>query len=261
MRVVVEMVGNAFRTVRRILIGLVVLVWVLWTATTVSLGVVSTVISSAFEAVTGIPTVSTQLSTKKAEAAALRGELAAAKKVASVAEGTAVGRGLALAQEKAASKALRAEAKAKALLASKWEGRSIGLALSLEREKLAGTSDAAALKLVGQVKKRTARVAAVSLGSTIGQSIPWIGAGVVVAATIYEIDVACETMRDMNALEQALDPSALVDPEVERVCGMKVPSKDEVSATVKASPGAAWNAAENGLQGVLNVLSSTPKVD
>ena len=274
MSVVGQMIGNAYKTSRNIVLVILLVISLLWNATTLSLGVLSTVISAAYEAVTGVKTVGAQLVSKKAEVAAVRGELSAAKLAASRAEGTAIGRGLTLAREKAANTELRSEAKAAAQLASRLEGRAIGTALVLERERVAKaalqtelaslrtgrkvivdgvemTAEQAVLQATKRVRTRTAKLAVTDLSATFGQAIPWIGVSVVVAATAYDLKSACDTMRDMRGIEVAFNPSSLDDADVERVCGLRVPSEEEIWEGIKASPGMAWDAAKS-------VLASLP---
>ena len=67
-------------------------------------------------------------------------------------------------------------------------------------------------------------------------------------------------MRDMHALEVAFNPDLANDPSVDEVCGLKVPTKEEVWETVKASPGKAWDAAVQAL-GDLPDLPAVPSID
>lgn len=281
MGLAVEMIGNAYKTSRKIVLVILLVISLLWNATTVSFGVVSTVISAAFEAVTGVKTVGTMLLSKKEEITGLGLQLAEAKVATSKAEGTAIGRGLALAQERQITAALRSEVRMTSLLASKWEGKAVGTALALEREKLAKsalqaklaaslpvrtilvdgvemTAEAAAIKITGRVKTRTASLATTNLGATFGQAIPWIGVGVVVAATAYELKSACNTMKDMHALEMALNPLAVDDPEVAKVCGIRVPTKEEVWKAIKESPGEALQRAVNAFAALPDVMPAMP---
>lgn len=281
MSVVVDMISNAYKTSRNIILVILLVFSLLWNATTLSLGVISTVISAAYEAVTGVKTIGAQLSSKTVEVISVRGELAAAKKAASRAEGTAIGRGLTLANEKAANAALRSEAKAAAQLASRLEGKAIGTALALEKEKLAKmvlqtelttlragkkiivegieiTAEQAVLQASKRVRIRTAKLAGTNLSAAFGQAIPWIGVYVVVAATTYELKSACETMQDMRGIEVAFNPSSLGDADVEHICGLRVPSEEEIWESIKASPDLAWAAAESAL-GSLPPMPAMPK--
>jgi hypothetical protein len=122
------------------------------------------------------------------------------------------------------------------------------------------TVSEAVAKVSNRVKARTAKVASADIGATFGQSIPWIGVAVVVAATGYDLKTSCDTMKDMHALEVAFDPDLANDPSVDEVCGLKVPTKEEIWDTVKASPGKAWDAAVQAL-GDLPGLPPAPSID
>ncbi len=68
---------------------------------------------------------------------------------------------------------------------------------------------------------------------------------------------AAETEEDMHALEVAFNPDAANDPTVTEVCGLRVPTKEEIWAAIKASPGAARDTAA----AVLDGLPEMPSVD
>lgn len=118
----------------------------------------------------------------------------------------------------------------------------------------------AVARATNRVKGRTAKVASADMAATFGQSIPWIGIGVVVAATTYDLKTACDTMGDMHALEVAFNPEAASDPAVKEVCGFKVPSKEEIWEKVKASPGKAWDMAKDAMPD-LPEMPSMPDID
>jgi len=96
---------------------------------------------------------------------------------------------------------------------------------------------------IDRVQKRTAKVAVSNVGSMAGEGIPLWGIAVIVGATSYEVYSSCETMKDLQELSSALSPGESDDAEVQRVCGLRVPTKEEIWASVKSSPGKAWAAA------------------
>jgi hypothetical protein len=108
-----------------------------------------------------------------------------------------------------------------------------------------------------RVTKRTTAGATRNVAATFGEAIPVIGVGVVVAATAWELKDACDTMKDLHELEVALDPTKASDASVQEVCGMKVPSKEEIWEKVKASPGEAWANAKAAMPD----LPEMPSVD
>jgi hypothetical protein len=95
-----------------------------------------------------------------------------------------------------------------------------------------------------RVSARTAKGAARNVGSIAGEAIPVAGIAVVVGVTAWELKDACDTMKDLRALELATDPKASEDPSVAEVCGLEVPTKEQAWEVVKASPRQAWERAK-----------------
>jgi hypothetical protein len=93
------------------------------------------------------------------------------------------------------------------------------------------------------VQSRTKRVAAANVASAAGESIPFWGIAIIAGATTYELKGACDTMSDIYDLQIAIDPSQVSDEDKKYVCGLKVPTKEELWGVVKASPGVAWKSA------------------
>ncbi|WP_156127730.1 hypothetical protein [Pseudooceanicola atlanticus] len=126
--------------------------------------------------------------------------------------------------------------------------------------KRASTSRAETRALKGKVgdlsrrmASRTAKVTGANIASMGAESLPFIGVAVVVAATTYEVKSACDTMHDLSELELAVDPMAEIDPDT--VCGISVPSRDEVLVLVKSSPGMAWDKAKEVYSGLPSMPS------
>lgn len=99
-----------------------------------------------------------------------------------------------------------------------------------------------------RISKRTARIAATNLTAMAGESVPFWGIAVVVAATTVELSSACETMKDMEELRIALNPEAAPDSSASEVCGMQIPSRDDLSASVINAPGKVWEKAKRDLE-------------
>lgn len=113
-----------------------------------------------------------------------------------------------------------------------------------------------------KVSKRVAKISASSFSSMGGQALPVIGTAVIVAATTYEIKNLCETIKDMNALKFAFNPDLQPGPEETTVCSLLVPSKEELWASAKASPGAAWESAKKFTPSIEDVQNyEFPDVD
>lgn len=286
MTVLGTMVGNGWRTTRNIAFVLVLLVSLAMNVASFTVNTVSTAISMLFEAVTGVDTVvstarkATQSAIKleaglaektvaleteraakvaaQAEKATLQTELRAATKEVSVLRGTAAGHKVALESMQTEKLALEAERTA-------LRSKVASLAVFQSGVKDGAVKDGAVKdvpKLVSEittrVRNRTVKLATADFAATAGQAIPWIGIGVVVAATAYDLDMSCQTMSDMKALDQVVNPSAADEADVSLVCGLKVPTAEQVWEEVKASPGQAWNAAASVLSGLLSVMPDLP---
>ena len=75
-----------------------------------------------------------------------------------------------------------------------------------------------------------------------------------VAVTGYELKDGCDNLKDLRALELALNPNVDVSEEEQRVCGMEPPTREEVWAKVRSAPGEAW-------EGVQQYVPELPQVN
>ena len=92
-----------------------------------------------------------------------------------------------------------------------------------------------------RVARRTAVATSRNLGSMAAEALPAVGIGVIAAATAWELHDACQLMGEMRALDAAFNPD---DPVTEDdICGITPPTRDQLWAAIKASPGAAWDKA------------------
>ena len=96
-------------------------------------------------------------------------------------------------------------------------------------------------KTTRRISQRVVRATARSTSSVFAESIPYLGIGVIVGVTALELHDACETMKDLHALDVAFNPEAANDAN--EVCGQAVPTKGEIVQSLKESPSKAWNAA------------------
>ncbi len=123
------------------------------------------------------------------------------------------------------------------------------------------STKAAAAQVTGSLQARTKRVAATNLASVAGESIPFYGIAIIAAATSYELKSACDTMRDLYDLDVALDPDGASDDGRDYVCGLQVPTKEEIWRTTKASPRAAWQTAVAAYDGSTDWVSNLEAPD
>ena len=98
-----------------------------------------------------------------------------------------------------------------------------------------------------RVSRRTVSGAARNAGSVVAEAIPFAGIAVLLGVTAWDLKDSCDTMKDLHELEKAFNPGATSTPETEKVCGLKVPTKDEVWEVVKSSPRNAWLTAKGYL--------------
>ncbi|SMO76682.1 hypothetical protein [Paracoccus laeviglucosivorans] len=94
-----------------------------------------------------------------------------------------------------------------------------------------------------RVSRRAAVAATRNVGSTVGEALPVIGVGVIVAATAWELSDSCQMMQEMRELDAAFNPENPISED--EVCGIKPPTRDEIWTAVKSSPGTAWNGAKS----------------
>jgi len=81
-----------------------------------------------------------------------------------------------------------------------------------------------------------------TVGSVAGESLPLIGIPVVVGVAGWELYDACQMMKDMQALGAVFEVEGAeeLESEARMVCGLKVPTVEEVRAQIAINPRAAW---------------------
>ena len=98
---------------------------------------------------------------------------------------------------------------------------------------------------VGRISKRTTLGAKRNVAAIFGESIPLLGVGVAVAVTGYELKDSCDNLKDLRELEVSINPSLAYAADVKEVCGMQVPTKDEIWTSASTSPAVAWETAKS----------------
>lgn len=105
-----------------------------------------------------------------------------------------------------------------------------------------------------RVSRRTALATSRNIASMGGEALPIIGVGVIVAATAWELSDACALMGEMRELDAAFNPeNPMTDDEI---CGLKVPTRAELWASIRSSPSAAWDSAHELYGGLPDVSIS-----
>ncbi len=96
-----------------------------------------------------------------------------------------------------------------------------------------------------RMSRRVRKMAIRDVSSTFGEAVPIIGVAVISGVTTLEIYDACQTMKDLKDLNLAFNPDSAIEEDEREVCGMHVPTRDEIWEKVKASPSAAWESAKS----------------
>jgi hypothetical protein len=91
------------------------------------------------------------------------------------------------------------------------------------------TNGKQAKETVSAVHKRLAKGVARNVAALPSEAIPYLGVGVTLAVTSLDIYDACQTMKDFNALLQAMGQGE----EQPDLCGQKVPTVEQVLAAAK----------------------------
>lgn len=93
-----------------------------------------------------------------------------------------------------------------------------------------------------RVARRVTLASTRNVASVFAESLPFVGVGVIVAATALELRDSCELMKDLHELDVAFNPESAVDGT--EVCGMRVPDRAEVWQSIRESPAAVWGQAK-----------------
>jgi hypothetical protein len=83
-----------------------------------------------------------------------------------------------------------------------------------------------------RITKRTLKNVATNVTSVAGEALPYLGAALVISVTVADVKDGCDTVRDIKEILRILEVDSIEDHESE-VCGMKVPSIDEVLTNIK----------------------------
>ena len=82
------------------------------------------------------------------------------------------------------------------------------------------------------VKRRVVRTATKSVSAMAFEATPFIGAAAIVSVTAWELKDLCETAKDMDALNRALNPDEATDVDQTSVCSIVVPTREELQEKV-----------------------------
>ncbi|WP_394155435.1 hypothetical protein [Loktanella salsilacus] len=123
------------------------------------------------------------------------------------------------------------------------------------------TARDASKEVLESTMRRTSRSTVANVSSIPGESIPFYGIAIVLAATAYELKSACDNMKDLYDLQVAIDPESARPDDRNAVCALQVPTKQEVWSSIKASPQVAWDASVSGLDSISNSVANLEAPD
>lgn len=116
-------------------------------------------------------------------------------------------------------------------------------------------SSAKQAAVVSNVSKRIAARSMVgatrNISSLPGEALPFIGTALVVGVTAWDIFDFCQTIKDLNEINIAFDRP--VEDE-KAICGMKVPSKDQVISDAKRNWQSAYKVAAESINHAGNMM-------
>ena len=92
----------------------------------------------------------------------------------------------------------------------------------------------------GRIARRTMTAATRNATSVFAEAIPYLGIAAMLAVTAYDLKDSCDTIKDLHALDVAIDPTKEFGPEENAICGLSVPTVDEVWQQVKDGSEEAW---------------------
>lgn len=119
--------------------------------------------------------------------------------------------------------------------------------IAAEHVELKRASEQQALtakKISRRLATRSVANASRHVSSVAGQAIPFAGTAIIVGVTALDIRDACETMKDVNALNSAFGHEG---EDQTKVCGMNVPNKQKVLAQIKANWKIAYQSAADSV--------------
>ena len=94
-----------------------------------------------------------------------------------------------------------------------------------------------------RVSTRTAIAASRSASSVVAESIPYLGIAAILGVAAWDIKDSCQTMKDLHELDLAFNPDKEIDAEAAEICGLKLPKREDIWASVKLNAAESWRQA------------------
>ena len=125
-----------------------------------------------------------------------------------------------------------------------------------ELKRVSQANAAKTKKISSKLAARSVRSAGRNVTSSFAESIPLIGVAVVAGELAWDVYDACETMKDANELNSIFGNSL---EDQSKVCGIKVPTKDELLAQAKNNWQSAYQTAAESMNSAgRSVVSMKP---
>lgn len=106
------------------------------------------------------------------------------------------------------------------------------------------------------IKGRAARSASRSVSSMAVEAIPYAGIAAIVGVTAWELKDLCQTTKDIEALNQALNPESTPTDSTTSVCAIEMPNRDELLKKAENSSEALTEKVKSFLSGIEGIGSS-----
>lgn len=111
-----------------------------------------------------------------------------------------------------------------------------------------------AKSISARLATRSTANAARNLSSVPAETVPVVGTAIVLAVTAWDLNDACETLKDLNELNEKFEHPPVSHT---KVCGMKVPTQEEALSQIKGNWQAIYDKAAKplGLDGLQPQIS------
>lgn len=129
--------------------------------------------------------------------------------------------------------AIQAASLASNILQLKIERENIIKSHNTERDRSQKATEkhkASVSRFSGQLTPRMAKLVGRNVSSLAAEAVPMAGIAVLVTVTGWDVYDACQTMKDLNQLNENLDLPHVGDAAV---CGVHVPTVDEIKDMIK----------------------------
>jgi hypothetical protein len=135
--------------------------------------------------------------------------------------------------------------------------------LKRQTDNLKKTIDKKSVAIKGFSKRMVARSVAATarnLSSLSGQAVPILGVAVIAGVTAWNVHDSCETVKELNALntELALEPH--LEKDNQKVCGVDIPSKEEILTEVQENWSAAYEEARIAINQAADKVPDMPEI-